>query len=123
LEGYPKTLETWTILQKIYIYIYILTQTETKAERNIYFTRELKLLVLDRWLSSSCPLAYLVPSMDVGGRSLLVADIISDAVSRDLSFLRAPLPVDVGDSLLAIPLAKVFSTEDTLAWEHWMLYN
>uniref|UniRef100_B9GU44 Uncharacterized protein n=1 Tax=Populus trichocarpa TaxID=3694 RepID=B9GU44_POPTR len=64
-----------------------------------------------------------LPSMDVGGRSLLVADIISDAVSRDLSFLRAPLPVDVGDSLLAIPLAKVFSTEDTLAWEHWMLYN
>ncbi|KAJ7006634.1 hypothetical protein NC653_005861 [Populus alba x Populus x berolinensis] len=44
--------------------------------------------------------------MDVGDRSLLVADIISDAVSWDLSFLRAPLPVDVGDSLLAIPLAK-----------------
>lgn len=87
MEGYPKTLETWTIL-----YIYkkkVRTQTETKAERNIYFTRELKLLVLDRWLSS-CPLAYLVPSMDVGDRSLLVADIIFDAVSRDLSFLRAP---------------------------------
>ncbi|KAL3572841.1 hypothetical protein D5086_026745 [Populus alba] len=79
--------------------------------------------LLRSWLSSSCPLAYLVPSMDVGDRSLLVADIISDAVSWDLSFLRAPLPVDVGDSLLAIPLAKVFSIEDTLAWEHWMIYN